>query len=246
MLTAKLSLLIGIASSRVADAAPVTMKGWLYDNLCINNCKSTTGATSCTPDGSNAFYTPSMHTGDCLLLPYCIESGHSIMSEDPGEDGRHSVILKLIDAANHTAYEVVKDDGTLTAFPMVEVTFDDAQVVSTDEDGVPSVASVTSMTTVAPKEDPWAAEPDKYYSGAPTTQAVCAKPSDGNADNNMCFRSDVVISAEEDMLVIESNGCPDHMNMMGGSNGTIVKQEMEFPCDGFEFVPECQESSKGW
>ena len=170
------------------------------------------------------------------------------MSAEPsGEDGRHSVVLKLTGDANHTAYELVRDSGTMTAFPMVVVTFDDTQVVSTDEDGVPSVAAVTSMTTVAAKEDPWAANPGKYYSGAPTTQAVCAKPSDGDIQNNMCFRSDVVVSddEEDDMLVIESNGCPDHMNMMGGSNGT-VKDENEFPCeDGFDFLPACQEKPSG-
>ena len=90
------------------------------------------------------------------------------MSEDPGEDGRHSVILKLIDAANNTAYEVVKEDGTMTAFPMVQVTFDDAQVVSTDEDGVPSVASVTSMTTVAPSEEGVSSPPPTPTASTPT------------------------------------------------------------------------------
>ena len=45
------------------------------DNLCIGNCEGTSGPTSCTPDGSNAFYTPAVHTGECLLfdvgLLYC-------------------------------------------------------------------------------------------------------------------------------------------------------------------------------
>jgi hypothetical protein len=156
----------------------------------------------------------------------------------------------LIDGANTTAYELVKNSGITTAFPKVEVVFEDSQVVSTDADGVPSVSTVTSLTTVAPPMamDPWAENPEKYYSGAPTTQAVCNKPSDGSIEkNNMCFRSDVEVSEEDDILVIESNGCPDHMNMMGGSNGTI-EDTNEFPCDVYEFAPGCNKDKPagGW
>lgn len=154
----------------------------------------------------------------------------------------------MIDGANTTAYELVKNSGITTAFPKVEVVFEDSQVVSTDADGVPSVSTVTSLTTVAPPMDPWAENPEKYYSGAPTTQAVCNKPSDGSIEkNNMCFRSDVEVSEEDDILVIESNGCPDHMNMMGGSNGTI-EDTNEFPCDVYEFAPGCNKDKPagGW
>ena len=128
---------------------------------------------------------------------------------------------------------------------MVETVFDDGQVVSTDENGVPSVSSVISMTY---EKDPWLEEPEKYFSGAPTTQAVCSKPSDGSIDgNNMCFRSDVVVSEKDDMLVIESNGCPDHVSMTGGSNGTIDEGDNEFPCDVFPFADECSsEKPSGW
>lgn len=164
----------------------------------------------------------------------------------PGEDGRHSIVLKLVDEANTTAYELVKDSGITNAFPKVVAVFDDSQVVSTDADGVPSVSTVTSLTYEAPPKDPWAENPDKYYSGAPTTQAVCNKPSDGRWFNNLCFRSDVEVSVEDGMLVIESNGCPDHMSMTGGSDGTI-ENENEFPCDVFEFAPGCnKEKPGGW
>lgn len=129
---------------------------------------------------------------------------------------------------------------------MVEVVFEDSQVVSTDTDGVPTVSTVS--ITYEPAKDPWAENPDEYYSGAPTTQAVCFKPSDGNIEkNNMCFRSDVEVSVEDDMLVIESNGCPDHMSMMGGSEGTIP-DENEFPCDVYEFALGCnkEKPAGGW
>lgn len=147
--------------------------------------------------------------------------------------------------ANATAYELVKNSGITGEFPRVVATFDDS-LLSTDEDGVPSVSAVTSLTYEEPPTDPWAENPEKYYSGAPTTQDVCMKLSDGDMFNNMCFRSDVEISEEGDMLVIESNGCPDHMSMTGGSNGTVVN-ENEFPCDVFEFAPGCsQDKPGGW
>mmetsp|Transcript_4650 Transcript_4650/g.6941 ORF Transcript_4650/g.6941 Transcript_4650/m.6941 type:complete len:164 (-) Transcript_4650:5-496(-) len=163
MMFSKISILLSLASSTAVTVDAAKVSGWLYDNLCINNCEGTSGPTSCTPDGSNAFYTPSVHTGECLLFDFCVVSGHSIMSEFPGEDGRHSIVLKLVDAANTTAYELVKNSGITTAFPKVEAVFEDSQVVSTDADGVPSVSTLTSLSyelvTVVQPKDPWVVLP---------------------------------------------------------------------------------------
>ena len=66
------------------------------------------------------------------------------------------------------------------------------------------------------------------YSGADTTQEVCADASEADIEiNNMCFRSDVLVSKSDakKMFVIESGGCPDHDNMKGGS-GTIANSQV--------------------
>jgi hypothetical protein len=85
-----------IAMLHLAAAAKVRMTGYLMDNRCIELCVTADPALPCTPDGAHAFYTPQIHTGFCLLLPVCVNSGYSLMSEFPTEpDGRHAVLLNL-------------------------------------------------------------------------------------------------------------------------------------------------------
>jgi hypothetical protein len=80
----------------LAAAAEVRVTGWLMDNKCIELCLTADPTSSCTPVGSHAFYTPETHTGYCLLLPVCLNSGFSLMSEFPVDpDGRHSVLFNL-------------------------------------------------------------------------------------------------------------------------------------------------------
>jgi len=56
-----LSLLVLTAPA--ADGAELT--GYLMDRLCVTNCLAVDDGGGCAPDGSNAFFTPQRHTGNC-------------------------------------------------------------------------------------------------------------------------------------------------------------------------------------
>lgn len=109
------------------------------------------------------------------------------------------------------------ESGTKGPFPIVTVVYEEN---STDP------LQVFNATIVDPWDElafPNSTTPPKYWSGADTTQQVCQDSSQADvATNNYCFRSDVAVSSHpvSGDIVIESNGCPDHANMMG-SNGTI-------------------------
>jgi hypothetical protein len=101
----RFSILVAmVAMLNLAAAAEVRMTGYLMDNKCIEMCLTADPASTCTPDKVHAFYTPEMHTGWCLLLPVCINSGYSLMSEFPTEpDGRHAVLLNLAGNASQVS-----------------------------------------------------------------------------------------------------------------------------------------------
>ena len=94
-------------------------------------------------------------------------------------------------------------------FPLVTVATDSDLTLESDGNSVLQV-------TTASIRDTW---PASAYSGDATTQTVCETASEASIeDNNMCFRSDVMVSSNDNkkMIVIESNGAPDHANMQGG------------------------------
>ena len=214
------SALAGLALFPGIAAEMTMMTGYIMDNLCMNNCENAEPFASCTPDGSNAFYNPQDHTGWCLLLSFCVDSGYSLMSEFPTEeDGRHSVLLTLVgDASQEAALSyieastVAQKSTDRLPFPKVTIVYDE-ELAAAGDNGILQVMNATVV-------DPW--EGTEYFSGANTTQILCPDSNSPDVEaNNLCFRSDVVVSVSDDSFVIESNGCPDHDNMMG-SNGTIA------------------------
>ena len=57
-------------------ASGAEMTGYLIDNQCIRLCETSEKEASCAPDGINVFFRPEKHTGRCLLLPVCVNSGY--------------------------------------------------------------------------------------------------------------------------------------------------------------------------
>lgn len=214
-----LSALAGLALIPAVASEMAMMTGYIMDNQCINLCKDREPFSGCTPDGSNAFYSPQEHTGWCLLLSVCVSSGYTIVSEFPTEeDGRHSILMELAGEASQEAAVSFIKAGTTGAFPRVTVVYD-TELTEENEEGMLQVMNATI-------KDPWdvvAEDGMDYYSGANTTQVLCSDSTSPDIlGNNMCFRSDVAVSVQAGSgnIVIESNGCPDHDNMVG-SNGTI-------------------------
>ena len=220
MIAAKLSLLL--ATAAIAHGAELT--GYLMDNLCINLCRGTTGPTPCTPDLTNAFYTPEDHTGWCLLLGGCVNSKYALMSETPDGDGKHTAVLNMTgDAAHAAVVEYIKATtiDTKAQFPLVKIFYDESDLATSDDGTTPVLLNATIA-------DPWPLDAPKY-SGAATTYKICVKGSDADIDaNNMCFRSDVAVSKfdAKNMIVVQSSGCPDHENMSGGSGKVPNSQTM--------------------
>ena len=106
----KLPLFLAGAIASTASAAH--FEGYIMDNQCVGLCRDTTSDTPCTPDGSNAFYSPQRHTGWCLQLPICIESEYSLMSLEPDESGRHSILMAF---AGEESQQAVLDYGACRA-----------------------------------------------------------------------------------------------------------------------------------
>lgn len=239
MLVSKaLPLLLAAASAKAVRGGEAT--GYLMDNQCLNNCANKTGP--CTPDQANAYYTPQVHTGWCLLLATCEQSRYSVMSAEPDANGMHTPILSLSgDAAHNAAVEYIRattasEDLTFTTkvpFPLVTIVYDDHDYAVTDDGSPPQVVSAVI-------KDPWSEDGAAVYSGSGTTQTVCSSASDADIDkNNMCFRSDVKVSTADvkKMIVIESGGCPDHVNMKGGSGG-VIKNDQALPGDCMSVVSD--------
>ena len=106
MIFSKLPLLLAGAIASTASAAQ--FEGYVMDNQCVELCKETTSDSPCTPDTSNAFYSPQRHTGWCLQLQVCIDSGYSLMSLEPDESGRHSILMAF---AGDESQQAVLDYG---------------------------------------------------------------------------------------------------------------------------------------
>ena len=94
----KLLLATIAAATSVANGAELT--GYLYDVLCVDLSAKSDGGP---PDGSDAFLRPQDHTGECLLLDVCVQSGFSLMSADTDADGRHRVVADFTDDASQAA-----------------------------------------------------------------------------------------------------------------------------------------------
>jgi len=119
-------------------------------------------------------------------------------------------------------------------------------VVSYNETSVDLQADADPIPQIfdAVISDPWG-DDDDVYSGEDTSQKVCSDASEADIEsNNYCFRSDVVVKAgSKGMIVIESNGCPDHDNMLGGS-GLISTTQKEPAFDGGKELTSC--CASGW
>ena len=201
-----------LVSSVVNAESIVSVDGYLMDLQCIGLCETAAPFAGCTPDGSNAFYSPQAHTGWCLLLPVCERSGYVLMSEFPVEDdGRHEIVLLLAGEASQNATVSFIKSGSKGEFPKVTVTYDEElatmDVAEKISGGTVEVLNVFGATV----RDPWE-ENEEIYSGANTTQMLCEDSTSPDKDtNNMCFRSDVVVSSYEsngqNFTIIESSGC---------------------------------------
>lgn len=188
-------LLMAAALSLPANAEKMSMKGFLVDKQCVNLCETVEEGVPCTPDQTNVFYNPQDHTGWCLLLQVCVDSGFVLMSEEKMQDGRHAVLLDM--AASQDAVVSYIQAGTNGAFPAVVVEYELAML---GDYGAPQPLSANIS-------DPWDA--DTYFTGAPTHQVVCDDASMADiSTNNMCFRADVVVTelADGESIMIESNG----------------------------------------
>ena len=199
-------------SPTVKAESIVSVDGFLMDLQCIGLCESAAPFAGCTPDGSNSFYSPQAHTGWCKLLPVCERSGYVLMSEFPVEDdGRHEILFKLAGDASQNASATFIRAGTNDAFPKVTVTYDE-DLTTFDVDEKVSGGTVEILQVFgANVSDPWEQNED-IYSGAATTQMLCEDSSAPDQEtNNMCFRSDVLVSSFEsngaNFTVIESSGC---------------------------------------
>ena len=220
MIAAKLSLLLATAAAAVSVANGNVLTGYLMDQYCIGKCDAQNNAEPCNPDLSNSFYTPQDHTGWCLLLSPCNKSGYMLMSADTDANGKHSIIANFSDEPSKIAvleYITNVTAGKEVAMPLVTVVYNDSDATAV------GIAQVTGNFII---KDPW---PEEAYTGAATTQTLCETLSAADIDgNNMCFRSDVKVSKADTkgMFVIESNGCPDHSNMKGGS-GIIANSQAD-------------------
>lgn len=110
-------------------------------------------------------------------------------------------------------------------------------VLESDADSIPQIFDAVIS-------DPWG-DDDDVYSGEDTSQQLCNDASDADIDsNNYCMRSDVKVKAGSNgMIVVESNGCPDHDNMLGGS-GLISTTQKEPAFDGGKGVTSS--CASGW
>mmetsp|Transcript_5126 Transcript_5126/g.9309 ORF Transcript_5126/g.9309 Transcript_5126/m.9309 type:complete len:674 (+) Transcript_5126:116-2137(+) len=224
MITAKLSLLLAAVAASVAHAE-TEITGYVMDKQCVYKYDCEPGVCV-APDGTNPFYGPEEHTPWCLQLLSCKRSGYTIMSTYPTEaDGKHSLIANFTDVPSNKAMlnyirkiEPSPKRATKVPMPLVSV------IVADDS---PIIDNITQISGDVIIKDPW---PESTYNGSATTQTICDSVSNASIeDNNMCFRSDVIVSTADfkEMFVIESNGCPDHANMEGES-GTI-KNSQEWP-----------------
>ena len=207
-----------LCTAAVALGASARQTGYLIDKQCIQSCESAEKDASCAPDGINVFYYPHQHTGKCLLMPSCVASGYVLVSEAPANetDGRHSILLSLEGDASQAAVVSYIEAGTRGPFPRVTVLYDDNGDGATEQgEDSPSLLVVYNATLV----DPWTNT--SHWKTTETRHTLC---TDGTLPdiqaNNFCYRSDVTVTDRPGEIIIESNGCPDHPNMMG-SNGTI-------------------------
>lgn len=219
-------LLLGsmlLASTVVNAESLVSVNGYLMDLQCIGLCETAAPFAGCTPDGSNAFYSPQAHTGWCLLLPVCERSGYVLISEFPvEEDGRHEILFKLAGDVSQNSTVTFINAGSKGEFPKVTVTYDE-ELTTMDVDEKISGGTVEVLNVFgATVRDPWE-ENDEIYSGANTTQMLCEDSNSPDKEaNNMCFRSDVVLSSYEsngqNYTVIESSGCVSKAQNMFSSD----------------------------
>ena len=224
MIAAKLSILLSAAAAAFPVAEGAELTGYLMDRLCAGKFNCPVGKCF-APDGTNPWYAPQDHTGWCLLLSVCENSGYMLMSKDPTDaDGKHSIIANFTESSQAAVVEYIRSDVSANgefgvSFPLVTVVHDEG-AVSVESDGGGTIVQVTDAVI----KDPW---PDDAYDGSETTQTICADVTVANIDvNNMCFRSDVQVSKSDvkSMFIIESNGCPDHSNMNGGP-GTVANSQ---------------------
>eukprot|EP00581_Thalassiosira_minuscula_P009580 CAMPEP_0183704044 /NCGR_PEP_ID=MMETSP0737-20130205/1529_1 /TAXON_ID=385413 /ORGANISM="Thalassiosira miniscula, Strain CCMP1093" /LENGTH=284 /DNA_ID=CAMNT_0025930855 /DNA_START=117 /DNA_END=968 /DNA_ORIENTATION=- len=228
MLKTKLSLLLASAAVSVAHGGELT--GYLMDKLCVRKCEGKGKEDNCyLPDGSHVYYTPQDHTGWCLLLPPCEQSGYMLVSKETYDDeGRHKIIADFTDDASQAAvveYITNTTGNARVSFPLVTVVHPDDAVVVTSDAG-DDVVQVTNAVI----KDTWS---EDAYTGAETTQTYCADVTAADIEaNNMCFRSDVEVSKADakGMYVIESNGCPDHSNMNMGTG--LISNSQPDPTGG--------------
>ena len=117
------------------------------------------------------------------------------------------------------------------------VSYNESSVDLEADDSIPQVYDAVIS-------DPWG-DDDDVYSGEDTTQEVCVAAADADIDsNNYCMRSDVKVRAGSNgMIVIESNGCPDHDNMFGGSGLIPTTQEEPASNEGEGVTSSC---ASGW
>ena len=202
------------------------VNGYLVDKLCIDNCANVAGDQTCTPDNVNVLYHPEKHTGWCLLLSFCVESGYVLMSEYPNPDsGVHDIILNLANEESQPDVLTYIESGSNGMFPLVTVMYNESN--AEDVDGVIHAYGVTV-------KDPWSMLSDdgansNMYGGDATYQVLCTDPTSPNMEtNNYCFRSDVVVTESSNgmMMTIESNACPDHA-IMQGSSGMITNSQVD-------------------
>lgn len=194
-------LVLGAASP--AMAAKESMTGYLIDKQCLTLCTGVNATETCTPDSVNVFYAPQNHTGWCLLLGKCVKSGYVLMADEPGDDGMHPILLDLAGSQN-AVYDFIKG-GTVGAkntfagkepFTLVVVEYEETQ------DG--DYGALNVINAIVRDVDDW---DSSYYKGGDTYQLICEDASEANlGSNNLCFRSDVVVTEAADMYTIESNG----------------------------------------
>eukprot|EP00585_Thalassiosira_rotula_P013165 CAMPEP_0196129828 /NCGR_PEP_ID=MMETSP0910-20130528/414_1 /TAXON_ID=49265 /ORGANISM="Thalassiosira rotula, Strain GSO102" /LENGTH=647 /DNA_ID=CAMNT_0041389023 /DNA_START=267 /DNA_END=2210 /DNA_ORIENTATION=- len=240
MITTKLSLLLAATAASVAHAE-TEITGYVMDKQCVYKYDCEPGVCE-APDGSNPFYGPEEHTPFCLQLLSCKRSGYTVMSTYPTEaDGKHSLIANFTDDPSNKAMfnyirKIEPSPRRATKMPMPLVSI----IVADDS---PIIDNITQISGDVIVKDPW---PESAYNGSATTQTVCDSVFDASIeDNNLCFRSDVIVSMADfkEMFVIESNGCPDHGNMEGEPGN--IENSQEWPMAPEEETPASGDNPSG-
>jgi hypothetical protein len=154
---------------RIVQAEKVS--GYLIDKMCVSTCIGIASDQPCTPDQVNVFFNPQGHTGWCLLMQSCIDSGYVLMSEFPDQDasggaGKHTIILDLHNNASMPTVLSYIQAGMSGMFPLITVEYDE----TTAQEINGSKHTLGGVTI----RDTWDDDSTiTRYSGEKTHQVVC-------------------------------------------------------------------------